>query len=134
MTLPDFFQDEVKKSKPRKPRKAEAEDAIKKGTKQILAEEAPEAWYYMPVQSPYGTHGIPDFVACVPVTITPQMVGQRVGLFVTVETKADDNGLSPNQVTVNDEIAKAGGFNHVTTGRKGLAALRRWFQKLYNKD
>lgn len=134
MTLPGFFKDEIKKSKPRKARKVEDEDAIKRGVKKILAEEAPEAWYYMPVQSAYGTHGIPDFVACVPVTITREMVGQRLGLFVTVETKAGDNKLSPNQETINREIAEAGGLRHITTGRMGLKTLRHWFRRLYRRD
>jgi hypothetical protein len=133
MTLPDYFQDQVKASKPRKPRKVEDEGAIKDGVKKILAEEAPEAWYYMPVQSAYGTHGIPDFVACVPVTIRPEMVGQTFGLFVTIETKAGDNELSPNQGTVNREIAESHGFNHITKGRTGLKTLRHWFRRLYGR-
>ena len=45
------------------------------------------AWYYMPVQTGMGVGGIHDFIACLPVVITQEMVGKRVGLFVSVEAK-----------------------------------------------
>lgn len=45
-------------------------------------------WSFWPVSNGMGVHGIPDAVLCVPVTITPDMVGRKVGLFVGVETKA----------------------------------------------
>ena len=48
------------------------------------------AWVYMPVQTAYGQHGIPDFVAGVPITITPEMVGLRVAILVAPEAKAPD--------------------------------------------
>lgn len=48
-----------------------------------------EAWSFAPIiMGPLGRHGIPDILACVPVTITKEMVGKRIGAFVAVETKA----------------------------------------------
>lgn len=45
-------------------------------------------WYFMPVPGGRGVAGIPDFIACMPVEITEDMVGKHFGLFVAVETKA----------------------------------------------
>lgn len=46
------------------------------------------AWSYAPVQNGMGVVGIPDRVGCVPITITPDMVGRTIGVFVAVECKA----------------------------------------------
>lgn len=45
------------------------------------------AWSYAPIQNGMGVHGIPDRVGCVPIVVTQEMVGKRVGLFVAVEAK-----------------------------------------------
>lgn len=61
------------------------ESDVKDGIKDVF--KALEAWYYMPVQTGLGVGGIHDFIACVPITVTPEMVGKRIGLFVSVEAK-----------------------------------------------
>ena len=43
-----------------------------------------------------GEEGVSDLIACVPVTITPDMVGKRIGVFAAIETKK-----------LNDKTAKA---------------------------
>lgn len=85
----------------------------------------------MVVPTGYGIKGIPDHVACVPVVITPEMVGQTYGMFVAVEAKAPKKHASPTQIIQITKIIKAGGFCPVTKGVAELpqleAALRRRF-------
>lgn len=71
-----------------------------------------EIWYYMPVNNGMGRVGCPDFICCAPVVITPEMVGQTIGVFVAVETKAPGKHL---ETTANQDrelvgIHKAGGI------------------------
>ena len=62
------------------------EGKVKAKVKQVLSKFG--TWHYMPVQNGLGRTGIPDFIGCMPIVITPDMVGKRLGLFVAVETKA----------------------------------------------
>lgn len=62
------------------------EGKVKEGVRKVLKEAG--AYFFFPVQNGMGRVGIPDIVACVPTTITQDMVGQRIGLFTAVETKA----------------------------------------------
>jgi ribosomal protein S19 len=73
------------------------------------------AWFFMPVQTGMGVGGIHDFIACVPVVITPEMVGKRLGLFVSVEAKesglvANLRALHERGRTMHAHIAKDGVF------------------------
>lgn len=71
---------------------------------------------FMPVSNGMGMHGVSDVIACVPVTITPDMVGLEVGVFFAVETKAPgkrghkNRGASVLQVRFMKNVAKAFGF------------------------
>lgn len=73
------------------------------------------SWQFMPVSSGMGKHGIPDHVACVPITITPEMVGKRVGIFVAIESKRPTkcNDWTPQQGTQMQQIDEAGGITGV---------------------
>ena len=81
------------------------------------------AWSYAPIQTGMGVHGIPDRIACVPVTITPELVGSTVGLFVAVEAKRPGRrgekrgGASPAQVDIMREIIDAGGVAMMADGK-----------------
>ena len=80
-------------------------DAIKKMLKAA-------GWYwFMPVSNGLGKHGIPDIIACKPTVITPDMVGQRVGLFVGIECKAPGKlgTVTPLQERELEAIEAAGG-------------------------
>ena len=81
-------------------------DAIKKQLK------AAKWWFFMPVSSGHGRHGIPDIIACKPTVITPDMVGQRVGLFVGIECKAPGKlgTVTPLQERELKAIEAAGGI------------------------
>lgn len=128
----DPFKEVAKKEKRRKPRGCKSEDWVKDETKKLFAEEAPEAWYYMPVQRLEGQHGVPDFVACVPVTITPDMVGKKLALFVGVETKADDTPTRPAQKLCHKALKKARGIVWIIRGEKGIEELRARLRDLVN--
>lgn len=81
-------------------------DAIKKMLKAA-------GWYwFMPVSNGLGKHGIPDIIACKPTVITPDMVGQRVGLFVGIECKAPGKlgTVTPLQERELKAIEAAGGI------------------------
>lgn len=73
------------------------------------------AFSWAPVSNGFGVHGIPDRVGCVPVVVTPDMVGKTVGIFVAVESKAEhrqtqkDGGLSANQLDRRRDILEASG-------------------------
>ena len=135
MTLPGDMQHIVSEEKrrtkrPKRPRKCKPESWVKDGIKKTAATEAPESWWYMPVQGPEGEHGIPDHVGCVPVTITPEMVGRRIGLFVAIEAKADDGTVSALQQVKIKAINDAQGQAHVVTGPAGIEWFRNWLRDL----
>ena len=87
------------------------------------------AWSYAPIQTGMGVHGIPDRIACVPVTITPEMVGSTVGLFAAVEAKRPGRrgekrgGASPAQVDIMREIIDAGGVAMMADSKEDIALL-----------
>lgn len=90
----------------------ENENDVKKLIKDWFGE-----YYSFPVSNNgMGVHGIPDRVGCVPLTITPSMVGRRIGLFVGIEAKAPgrrgqkNGGASQLQVDQIADILASGGI------------------------
>ncbi len=71
-----------------------------------------DAWSYAPVQNGMGVVGIPDRIGCVPRVITPDMVGQTIGVFVAVECKAPgkEGTVTPNQQAQIAGIRNASGI------------------------
>lgn len=74
------------------------EGRVKAAVRKVL--DTYGVWYYMPVQTGWGTAGIPDFVCC------------DRGLFLSIETKAPGklNNLSPHQRRIGAEIQQAKGI------------------------
>lgn len=99
------------------------EGRVKQGVKRVLA-TVPRAWYYMPVQNGMGRSGIPDFIACIPTVITPDMVGETIGVFMAVETKAPGKGAdtTANQDRELHGIRTAGGVALVVTSPEVVAS------------
>lgn len=90
-----------------------SEPSVKKGIATWL--KAMRAWFFMPVQTGMGVGGIHDFISCVPVVITQEMVGKRLGLFVSVEAKeggmvAKLRSLHARGRTAHAHLAKDGVF------------------------
>jgi len=87
------------------------------------------AWAFAPVSRGMGKHGIPDYVCCVPVEITQEMVGRVAGLFVGIEAKANgrqdepNGGCSKNQVDNLRGIYDARGFARVVYQQSDLDNL-----------
>lgn len=106
----------------------ETENDVKKIVKKIFDDAL--AWSYAPIQTGMGVHGIPDRVGCVPVRITPEMVGSVVGLFVAVEAKRPGRrgeknaGATGQQVDQLRGIIDAGGIAMLADGEDDAALLR----------
>lgn len=96
------------------------ENDVKKLVKKVFDDAG--AWSYAPIQTGMGAHGIPDRVGCVPVTITPEMVGQTFGLFVAVEAKRPGRrgeknaGATGAQMQNLRDIIDAGGIAVLADG------------------
>ena len=91
------------------------EKQVKDAVKKLLDDVG--AWYYMPVQTGFGAHGIPDFVCCV------------AGKFLGVETKFGGNVQSAWQLKQELAIDRASGVYLVIT-EKDLPLLEATLQEL----
>lgn len=87
------------------------------------------AWHYAPIQTGMGAHGIADRVGVIPVTVTPGMVGKKIGLFIAIEAKKpgrrneEHRGLSKHQYLNMTGILDAGGLSIVCDGQDDLDKL-----------
>lgn len=66
------------------------------------------AYWHMPVQNGMGSPAL-DFHVCIPVVVTPAMVGKTVGIYVSIETKAEGKKPTPRQLATAERIEKSGG-------------------------
>lgn len=105
------------------------EGRVKNKINEWLAKFLPTTFVFMPRQSGFGVNGIPDYVCCVPVKITKEMVGKTVGLFVGIEAKTEDGTQSPLQVICEEDIVDAKGIYKLVFGSvdivKSLSSLRK---------
>lgn len=87
------------------------------------------AWHYAPIQSGLGVHGIHDRIGCVPIVVTQEMVGKRIGLFVSVEAKAPgrrgekNRGMTKHQFDNVNDINAASGVSICCDGEADLKGL-----------
>jgi hypothetical protein len=90
-------------------------------------------WSYAPIQNGLGAHGIPDRVGCVPVKITPEMVGKTIGVFVAIESKRPGRrgealgGATGPQVDQLRGIISARGMGSMCDSQNDLDKLDRVF-------
>lgn len=75
------------------------------------------AWEFMPVSNGMGKAGIPDHIAAVPIRITPEMVGKRVAIFMSIEAKAPNkkHNASDKQKEQMKQIDEADGITGVVS-------------------
>ena len=95
-----------------------------------------DAFHFAVVQNGMGVHGIHDRLIALPITVTPEMVGKKVGLFVSIECKKPgrrnepDRGMSKHQVMFMEGVKKAGGVSACCDGEEDLLALQCELQRL----
>lgn len=110
-----------------RPRKIETENHVKALVKEWF--EACGGWGYAPIQNGMGEHGIHDRVGCIPVIVTQEMVGKRIGLAVTVESKKPGRrgeprrGMSVHQQLQMEAVRAAGGLSLCCDGEEDLVEL-----------
>lgn len=72
--------------------------------------------FYSPQGDPVriGEVGVSDLICCVPITITADMVGKRIGVFTAIETKKQkDNTAKERKISQGnfiDRVKALGGF------------------------
>ena len=93
---------------------AKLEKEVKADIKKMLEELG--AWQYMPVPNGYGMKGVPDHIACVPLKIRQDMVGQTIGAFVGIEAKQLKKDPSAHQDLQLRNIREAKGMSFVIRG------------------
>lgn len=83
--------------------------------------------------------GVADLIGWTSITITPEMVGQTIAVFTSVETKRSKGGVtSPEQITWKNKISAAGGIAFVAnSAHTARTMLSDWLigngAKLQNK-
>lgn len=105
---------------------AQKEDKTKKAITKVINELWPVNFQLMVVPGGFGKNGIPDHMACVPVIITPDMVGKSYGMFVAVEAKrpkpeGTTKGIQHVRIA---EIIAADGFCQITYGPDQAVRLK----------
>jgi hypothetical protein len=79
-------------------------------------------YYHMPVQNGMGKPTL-DFICCMPVKITPEMVGETVGLYLAIEAKAEGKEPTAIQTETMEAIEVAAGIALVVAGEKEAEKL-----------
>lgn len=82
------------------------EGKVKAHVKTIL--KMLKAYWHMPVQNGMGQPAL-DFHVCLPIVVTQEMVGTRIGVYVGIETKAPGKHLTPRQEQTARAIRDSGG-------------------------
>lgn len=70
-----------------------------------------------------GIEGMSDGCGLVPVTVTPDMVGQRVAIFLAIEDKQGTGRLTPEQAAFIKAIRALGGRAGVARSDDDVAAI-----------
>jgi hypothetical protein len=111
---------------------AQPEAKVKAAIKAAIFKIWPQAWHLMVVPTGFGVGGVPDHLACVPVTITQEMVGKQYGMFIGVEAKTITGKLRGLQRIQIAKIVAADGFCTVTYGVDGVEDLETQLRKRFH--
>lgn len=82
------------------------------------------AWHFSPFMAGMGKSGVPDIVACYPLTITQDMVGMCIGVFTGIEVKRDGKEPTALQECRIADIQRAGGVGIWGTAARVIPQLR----------
>lgn len=116
------------------PRRIESENDVKKLVKAWY--DRTESWHYAPIQNGMGEHGIHDRVGAISVIVTPEMVGKRIAILTTVESKKPGRrgearrGMSVHQERHLNRITEIGGLSVCCDGPEDLALLQTQLERL----
>ena len=93
---------------------------------------AARGWTFMPVSNGMGVGGIMDHIGCIPVTITPEMVGKTIGLSVNIEAKSPKKAgtASQRQFDQITDHRAAGGVSLVVGNEGDLHYLEDLLRRL----
>lgn len=72
-----------------------------------------------------GANGACDWLGYKTITVTPEMVGKRVAVFLAVESKRPGVKARPNQVDFMLDVARAGGISGVASSTEELETILR---------
>jgi len=108
---------------------AQPEKKVKDAIKRTLSKLWPDVFQIMVVPGGFGKNGLPDHIACAPVTITQDMVGETHGMFIGIEAKTETGKLKGIQAVRIAEIFKAGGFASVIFGEAKIPDLEAILKK-----
>ncbi len=103
------------------PTEKDTKDAVKKTLKSL----SPMMYQFMPAAGYGGQKGVPDHIACIPVVITPEMVGSTYGMFVGIESKKPKGELHGLQPLNLAQIIAAGGFAQVVHSKEEAEVLKQ---------
>jgi hypothetical protein len=115
--------------------KSKLEEEVKKDIKKLLKQL--DAWQYMPVPNGFGMQGVPDHIACVPLEITGDMVGAKIGVFVGIEAKRLGKSPTTHQQLQLDKIRDARGLAFVIKGTESedgtFSTVKRTLMSFFRK-
>lgn len=97
------------------------EGKVKKKVNKLLDNFSPICYKEMPVPTGFGKSGL-DYTLCVN------------GFFLSIETKAPGEWLTPRQRQTAINILAAGGNVFVVSSDEGLGALERWLRLARDVD
>lgn len=113
------------------------ENSVKKIVKKWFDDRG--AFSYAPQQGGMGRSGIPDRVGCIPMVVTQEMVGQKIGVFVAIEAKAPGRrgqkfaGVSELQKECLLDINDARGIAYVVDSSVDLLMTELMMAHIQNK-
>jgi len=84
--------------------------------------------FYSPKGDPVriGEKGVSDLICCVPITITAEMVGKKIGVFTAIETKKVNDG------TAKERKMSQGNFIKRVKALGGFAGIARSIEDVEN--
>jgi hypothetical protein len=77
----------------------------------------------IPVRFGVGNPGGSDLIGVTPVLITPEMVGQTIGVFTAIEVKTCKGRATPDQLRFIDAVKAKGGIAGIARSPEDALAL-----------
>lgn len=72
------------------------------------------------VEAGLSVNGSSDLIGWRSVTITPEMVGSKIAVFLAIEVKTETGKVSPEQQRFIDNLKAAGGIGFIARSKKDI--------------